>query len=137
MDKQFDRLEKAIEKGDYKTSTNNVKYIKKGIAVIKQNDPNLDLRKIESRLKNLENQIGPDPLITKEAAEKKLAATKKANYEKERNTTLDAQRKEQRERELAYAKQLKSQGADISRNAMGKSGPDVKLDFNSSRVGLV
>lgn len=134
MEKQFERLEKAIGEGDYRTSANNVKYIKKGLIAIKKVDPSLDVSTLESRLQLLESKIGPDPNILKQTTENATALNKQKAFENEKVEKLQAQQKEQRAREIAFAKQMAAQGHKVSRNAMGKAGPNVKLDFNSARV---
>lgn len=134
MERQFTKLEEAIENNNYKAGANNVKYIKKGIATIKASNPSINVSALESRLNNLEGKIGKDPRLVAQEQEKKASEKRKAALDKERKESAEAQRKERREAEIAHLKKLKSQGFNVSRNAMGKAGPDVKLDFSSSRV---
>ncbi len=134
MERQFVKLEEAIENKNYGASTNNAKYIKKGISTIKELNPSINVSTLESRLNNLESKIGKDPREVALEQEKKASENRKATLEQERKEELESKRKDRREQELANLKRLKSQGVNVSRNAMGKSGPDVKLDFSSSRI---
>lgn len=134
LERQFERLEGAIQKGDYKTGATNVKYIKKGMLAIKASDPDFDLSELESKLALLEGQPGEDPAIAIAEKEEAEANERQAAYANQQQEQKAAMQAEQRKRELEFAKRLKAQGRDVSRNAMGVSGPNVKLDFSSARM---
>lgn len=134
LERQLERLEEAIQKGDHRTGSMNVKYIKKGLLTIKGSDPNFDLGEIERKLVLLEGQIGEDPAIAITEKEEAEASTRRVAYANQQQERQAAMQAEQRKRELEFAKRLKAQGRNVSRNAMGVSGSDVKLDFSSARM---